>query len=215
MREDKLFKGPVADVSTEEFHRERERADHWSQGHQRPRMEMALRFIRIAVESSPVTYPKLSDLGCGDGGMLAQVQAQFPEMECWGYDFQPSNVRAAVEERGLNVQEMDVFNTYPFSEHGDRKSGIVRIGQIVVMTEVLEHLSNPHNALHRLHHQGKAEYIIASSPHGEHRDSHDACHAWAWDEEGYERIFRETGWSIARHEIVDWSQVILARRFRA
>jgi len=53
---------------------------------------------------------------------------------------------------------------------------------------------------------------VASSPYVETNLSHDACHAWAWDEEGYRNLFEQSGWSVARHETVPYFQVILARR---
>lgn len=214
MREDKLFTGEQAHVSTAEFHQNRERANHWEQGHQRPRMQMALSFVDIAIgklQSRGDETPTLSDLGCGDGGMLAQIMTKYPWLDAWGYDFQESNVHAAQIERGLPVRGADVFNSAPLASNTFYDvSYSIQFGRIAIMTEVLEHLSNPQGVLANLSGLDHTRWLVASSPWGEHKDSHDACHAWAWDFEGYARLFRENGWWVIRHEIVDWSQVVLA-----
>ena len=88
-----------------EFHFERERVAHWEEGHQRPRMEKALQYVETALnqhelpsyDGPPLT--SIVDLGCGDGGMLQQIKLHFPEIEAWGYDFQPSNVEGWVERK--------------------------------------------------------------------------------------------------------------------
>lgn len=210
--EDKLFNGKMSPVSTEVFHKFRDRANHWEQGHQRPRMEMALNFIGLAIDKFQLgdAVPSLVDLGCGDGGLLEQVMIRYPQLrKVWGFDFQPSNVKAAQEERGLPVTHADVFNSAVFDRDTAVHHGMY-VADIVVMTEVLEHLESPQRVLRRISDFDATDYIIASSPWGEHRDSHDACHAWAWDQEGYEALFNEAGWRIVRHEVVDWSQVVWA-----
>jgi hypothetical protein len=88
---------------------------------------------------------------------------------------------------------------------------VLKIGDIVVMTEVLEHLADPHGLLGRIAQIEAASYVVASSPRLEHAGSHDASHAWAWDDAGYARLFEDRGFGLLRHERADGFQVLLAR----
>lgn len=194
----RLFEGDVPYVSTAEFHADRERAPHLEQAMHRERLELALDFVRSAAHQYGV--PRLSDLGCGDGGFLTMVDPYVSEM--WGYDFCPANVAAARNERGMEVT---------YENFVDRLESI-RLGTIVTLTEVLEHLADPHGLLRRLWLRGVVKEVVASSPWVETDVSHDACHAWAWDVDGYRALLEGAGWKVARHETTSYFQVILARR---
>lgn len=154
------------------------------------RLRRAARLIR---EVEPIS---VVDLGCGDGGLLKLLNG----MDCWGYDFTPANVQAARYERDVNVSMVDVFNTRT----------VPRWGQLAVMTEVLEHLKDPHDVLEWV--SEHVDYVLVSSPHGENpaNGPTDPCHIWAWDWQGYEELLSKN-FSVLRHERVDWSQLILAR----
>ena len=176
--------------STFEFHEHRERANHLIHQDHNMRLRRAARMIRECGPSSVV------DLGCGDGGLLKLLDG----MDCWGYDFTPANI-VGCEERGVDGTLIDVFNT----------RDVPRWGQLVVMTEVLEHLANPHDVLEWV--SENCEFIVVSSPWGENPEINqgtDPCHIWAWDWAGYEELIRKN-FSILWHEKVDWSQLILAR----
>lgn len=197
MSEWKLFDGPVPYVSTAEFHRDRARAPHLEQDWHRGRLYRAVRFVSEAAGelAGPAT---VSDLGCGDGGLLSLVK-DIPGATAWGYDFQPSNA-AGWAERGVTAEQADVFGT-------DRAR--VRLGDIVVMTEVLEHLADPHGVLRWV--RGTARSLVCSSPFNESDRVHDECHAWAWDREGYAAMIEAAGWEIVRHEQTELFQVVMAR----
>lgn len=190
----KLFEGDVPYVSTAEFHADRERAPHVEQPVHRARMDLALDCVRAAAHW--YGEPSLSDLGAGDGGFLSLVAPYVGK--AWGYDFCPANLEGA-RERGVDVRDAD------FTKDA------VEFGAIAVMTEVLEHVADPHGMLRTLKARG-VRVVVASSPYVETDISHDACHAWAWDEEGYRNLFEQSGWSVARHETVPYFQVVLARR---
>lgn len=195
--EHKLFEGAVPYVSTFEFHKDRERAPHLEQEWHRPRLERAAEFARFVVNRLPDPFRTLSDLGCGDGGLLSLLK-DIPGAEMWGYDFAPANA-AGWRERGVVAQALDVFGA-------DIQR--VRIGAVAVMTEVLEHLEDPHDVLHWV--RGTARYLVCSSPWNENQNSHCAEHAWAWDLEGYASMIEHAGWTIDRHEQVGLFQVVLA-----
>lgn len=205
MGEWKLFEGDVPHVSTPEFHKDRARAPHLEQPGHRPRLERARDLVLDAArweasvatlaDSGPVT---VSDLGCGDGGLLQLLADE--DVDAYGYDFQPSNAEGW-RERGVTATALDVFGA-------DR--GRIRVGRIAVTTEVLEHLADPHAAVRWI--GESAHWIVASSPWQERPARHDECHAWAWDLAGYQALLRQGGFDIEAHDRVGPFQLILGRR---
>lgn len=200
MTEWKFFEGDVPYVSTAEFHANRERAPHLEQRFHQGRLFRAADFIRQAISELGGENIRVSDLGCGDGGLLSLLK-DTPSVEAWGYDFAPANIPGWAE-RGVVARTLDVFGT-------DRDW--VQTGHVVVMTEVLEHLADPHGELLRLCTPEGPRRIVCSSPFNENDRSHDACHAWAWDLEGYAAMIEGAGWTIERHEQTEMFQVVLAK----
>jgi hypothetical protein len=139
----------------------------------------------------------VSDLGCGDGGLLSLIQDR---TVAWGYDFAPANV-AGWAERGVDAEQMDVFG-----EDADR----VKFGDITVVTEVLEHLADPHGAVRWIGEHSR--FIVASSPWDEDPDWHDECHAWAFDRAGYRALIEQGGFRVLRQEQVGRFQVVMGMR---
>lgn len=189
----KLFQGTTAPVSTAEFHAGRSRARHLEDPVHRPRLERAAEFVRAA--AAELAGPSVSDLGCGDGGLLSLIQ---DDIEAWGYDFCPANA-AGWAERGVKAEQLDVF--------GADADG-VRFGSITVVTEVLEHLSAPAGALAWIRQHSR--FLVASSPWVENAKQHDECHAWAFDPAGYRLLIETAGFRVLRHELDGYFQVVLA-----
>src|ERR1044072_785456 len=129
----KLFEGDIPYVSTAEFHKDRERAPHVEQPAHRARLQLALDCVRAAAHW--YGEPTLSDLGAGDGGFLSMVAPYVGR--AWGDDLCPANI-AGAEEAGVDVR----FADFTVDD--------VAFGTIVVMTEVLEHMAEPHEMLRRL-----------------------------------------------------------------
>lgn len=178
--------------STFEFHEHRDRANHLAQQAHTRRLKASARMI------ADVDPMSVADLGCGDGGLLKLLNNY--GITAWGYDFTPANVSAATQERQVDVQQIDVFNTRT----------VPQWAELVVMTEVLEHLADPHDVLEWV--SENTRYILVSSPADENPDvdqSTDPCHIWAWDWQGYEDLVNEH-FHVLRHERVEWSQLILA-----
>lgn len=208
MAEHRLFpEGTVPHVSTAAFHADRARAPHLEQPAHRGRLEKATEFVNAAAlrmwrsntSGQPIGRVTVSDLGCGDGGLLSLID-RLGDIDAWGYDFQPSN-EAGWAERGVQAERADVFGE-------DRD--LVDLGDITVCTEVLEHLADPHDAVRWIGEHSR--YLVASSPWGEHPGSHDECHAWAWDQDGYRALIEQGGFTVLRHETVGQFQVILGER---
>lgn len=211
MTEHRLFpEGTVPHVSTAAFHEHRERAPHLEQPVHQGRLEKARDFIAdayVKLVNSGHKEVTLSDLGCGDGGLLQTVAAHVPILDtlgftssAWGYDFQPSNA-AGWAERGVTAFHADVFGK-------DRSQ--IQVGDIAVTTEVLEHLADPHEAVRWI--GTRSDYLVASSPWNETPASHDECHAWAWDQDGYRALIEQGGFTVLRHETVGQFQVILGEK---
>ena len=207
MTEYKLFDGDVPHVSTPEFHRHRERAPHLEQAVHQPRLYKAAEYVKRAfiqhAQDCPgsrncVPHP-ISDLGCGDGGLLSLIAVE-GRIEAWGYDFQPSN-RAGWDQRGVHAEALDVFGA-------DRDKAV--LGLTTVTTEVLEHVADPHGVVRWI--GERSRYLVASSPWNETPASHDECHAWCWDQVGYRALIEQGGFRILRHETVGQFQVVLAER---
>jgi hypothetical protein len=195
MAEYRLFEGAVPYVSTAEFHKDRERAPHLEQAGHQERLHLAAEFVQDAL-SRPDAFT-VSDLGCGDGGLLSLIKG-IPDTISWGYDFCPANA-AGWAEREVHAEQRDVFR-------GGWEGAV--IGDVVAMTETLEHLADPHGVLARL--RDRAKYLVCSSPWNENPSQHDACHAWAWDLEGYASMIESAGWAIEQHQQAGLFQVVLA-----
>jgi SAM-dependent methyltransferase len=195
--EHKLFEGAVPYVSTAAFHADRERAPHLEQGWHRPRLERAAEFVRMVTDRQPVKDRTVSDLGCGDGGLLSLLAGP-GEISAWGYDFAPANA-AGWTERGVSAFALDVFGV-------DIQR--VQFGTVTVMTEVLEHLEDPHGVLRWV--RGNSRFLVCSSPWNENQNNHCEEHAWAWDLEGYAAMIQAAGWTVVQHQQVGLFQVVLA-----
>jgi SAM-dependent methyltransferase len=201
MREDRIYPAGQSPVSTFAYHEHRDRAPHLEQEYHRGRLLLAARMIGVAAEdlfSAGEPAVTVSDLGCGDGGLLSLLK-NISGLYAWGCDFAPANA-AGWAERGVDAAALDVFG----ADHA-----LVQVGQIVVMTEVLEHLEDPHDALSWALTRG-ARYLVCSSPWNESLEMHDPSHAWAWDLEGYARMIEAAGWTIVRQEQVETFQVVMA-----
>lgn len=179
--------GTVPYVSTAEFHADRDRAPHLEQPMHRGRLEKVAQCIRQLHPRSIV------DLGCGDGGLLSLLR----DIPSYGYDFQPTNIKGW-NDRQVTARALD------FVMESDK----ITWGELTVMTEVLEHLADPHTAVALVSRNSK--YIVASSPHSETPEHHAEEHAWGWDMEGYQALFNPH-WMVLQHFKLDWCQILTAR----
>jgi hypothetical protein len=164
----------------------REHAPHLEQGAHVTR----LKDVAVEVHSLVAHYPDIttiSDLGAGDGGLLSLLSGL--DVERWGYDLSPANVAYAQNTRGVTVHHRDF-------EHEE-----IQWGVLTIITECLEHLPDPHAAVRRISRHSR--FIVASSPAFETYESHDACHAWAWDLDGYRALIEQGGFQVIHHALSD------------
>lgn len=215
MAEWRLFDGPTPQVSTYAYHQHRERVPHLEQPGHQGRLTVAADFVLDAAArltgNGEWGQATVTDLGCGDGGLLSLVQHHPLIGRAVGYDWAPANV-AGWAERGVTGYRLDVLS--PAARRDPAfLAGHPLVADITVATEVLEHLQDPHGTLHWLAARLSARggWLVCSSPHDEHAGSHDASHAWAWDVDGYRALVEGAGWRVVRHQPVDRFQVVQAR----
>lgn len=212
----KLFAGDVPYVSTFDYHEHRDRAPHIDQREHQPRMQLALDFVsrshtEFFRENGSLADFTVVDLGCGDGGFVSAMKGLLPGADILGFDFTPDMENGWLD-RGVaeNCRRINVFPAPP--EQPAINSRIlpeVAEANVVVMTEVLEHLARPHEVLKLL--AGFSAGIVVSSPWGETNRNHDPSHAWAWDQDGYVSMIESAGFVILDYARAGFSQVVRAR----
>jgi trans-aconitate methyltransferase len=120
----------------------------------------------------------VTDLGCGDGSLLARLRLR-PGVYAWGYELGSGDVAHALS-RGLDVRQADIV------------AGDLEYGDLLIASEVLEHLADPAAFLKGL----PDRLLIASSPSAETGDWHNPIHSWAWDLDGYRDLLEHSGWRV-------------------
>lgn len=210
MTEWKLFEGDTAYVSTAEYHKDRERAMHLEDPNHKDRLQKAYEFIIRAVSQFPATRlnpASVVDLGCGDGGLLQLLRlGMHANIIARGYDFAPANVDGSASRGLSNVQYLDLFPAV--GNPVNSKVMEMRL-DVVNMTEVIEHMSRPHQVLAFL--APRTKWLVASSPWNETDTNHADCHAWAWDARGYYRLLDEAGFHPELVARCGLHQVVLAK----
>lgn len=146
------------------------------------------------------------DLGAGDGALLSLLPDGL-RASSFGYDVINNDIIYAQRARGVELRPTsNLFDDLDY-EHFE-------LGPVVVLTEVLEHMADPHGFLAKLHARPEVRYVVASSPHSETPEEHEWNHAWAWDVESYEEMFNLAGFSGRGVERVEWSQLWLFEAVR-
>lgn len=199
MSEWRLFpEGEPPEWTTPEWYADRETAPHLEQEGHRERLLLTAKLVNQVIRRTQAF--SVVDLGAGDGGLLSLIKGTQVK---YGFDLQQTNVDAA-RKRGVDVKLLDVVNIfYP---------DYVETPDIVIATEILEHLADPHALVTRLYEWDGIEAIVASSPYTENDEHHYDFHTWAWDLDGYRKLFEDRGWRVTAQETAWISQVIVAER---
>lgn len=215
MGEWRLFpEGTVPEYTTAAWYAGRERAPHLEQGggHTERLIETAAQVHAAAKEYGLRT---VSDLGAGDGGLLSLLERP-PIVSCWGYDLQQTNVDGAVNDRGVRVELGDVVDGEWYDPDLDNRDGTIVVGQIVVCTEMLEHLIDPHGFVRRIAQRARwperDPVLVASSPWMERPGNAYEFHTWAWNQDGYRALLEQGGFEVVRQQICGGFQVLTGVR---
>jgi SAM-dependent methyltransferase len=187
----KFFDGE-SEFTTARWYQDRDAAHHLEESTHEQRLVNSAWLVKQAIEMGAKTAV---DLGCGDGGLLQLLKNM--GIKSWGYDLMPKNIDYAVNIRGVDARYTD-FN-----------SDDIEYGDIAIMTEVLEHMIDPHKILREL----PSKYLVVSSPYNETDTNHYEFHLWAWDKEGYDNLIQQGGYKIINKVYsAGWSQVVLGVR---
>lgn len=154
-------------------------------GHQRgheQRQAMVSKLIEDWHEAEHFT--SLTDLGCGDGSLLTLLKPLGIPM--WGYEAGVENVDQAWKV-GLDVRKANILDNN------------LEYGQLIVASEVIEHLLDPHGFVKAL----PGRWLVLSSPSAENAFWHYEHHAWAWDMAGYATMVTDAGWTVVEHRECD------------
>jgi trans-aconitate methyltransferase len=174
------------EYSTAEWHKDRAVSDHIHEAAHRGRLVRALADVTYLLDFDQEAKT-VGDFGCGNGGMLWMLKQRMPDIKTWGYDISPLAVEWATEKYGVNATLVD----FPNDPH-------IKVPDIAVLTETLEHLVDPPDFLKRLKHGG-VRWIVASSPMWEDDQNHYEFHLWAWDSQGFKKLFADAGYYILAH----------------
>lgn len=99
-----------------------------------------------------LTPKSIVEVGCGAGGILASLQAKFPEIEFSGFDIAPDARKfwKRHEKNGIKFSVSD-FLTEQTSHY-----------EILLLLDVIEHIPNPSEFLSNL--KGRADYYVFHIP---------------------------------------------------
>lgn len=177
--------------STQSFHNDRSAANHLEEAGHKDRLHYCADLINSLVSARPEL--SVVDYGAGSGGLISLINTE----NKIGYDFTPANVEFA-KKKGRNVEYRDFVNN-PLEEPGD----------VVVITECLEHLDDPIGFLESV--QKKSQFLVMSMPVGETNQAHYEFHTHGADEEGVRYYMLEaTEWWPVLHKNINGTQIWLA-----
>lgn len=138
------------------------------------------------------------DPACGDGSIVLAADHISPISKMTLCDISGPNIDRLFERvrPGLSVREADVHESL-------LHDGKV---ELVVLTEILEHLPDPDMVLRLAHDKGTL--LIASSPvmRSSQKDDNPE-HLWQFDEEGYRAMLVDAGWRPAQKTILAFPEL--------
>ena len=109
--------------------------------------------IELIRKIKPGNSFSILDAGCGEGFGISLVNEAFPESEITGIDFSYKALSVALEGNSINYIQGNVYHLPVETNFFD----------IVLCSEVLEHLQNPEDALLELN-RVSANWVICTVP---------------------------------------------------
>lgn len=167
------------------FYKDRPVSDHIHEEGHRERLLRTLADVGFCLDVDKDSK-NISDLGCGNGGLLKELKKRFPEHAAFGYDLSPKAVEFGRDHYEVNIMQCDFVNC-----------GETEVGDVVVLSEVLEHLVDPVALLKKL--RGKSRWLVVSCPSQENEFQHYEFHLWAWDMNSFRHMFEKLGYMVIFH----------------
>lgn len=121
------------------------------------------------------------DPACGDASILTMAYRMRPFKQAVLCDISVAQVEAIKVDFRHERYVDDIVHAIGSCE-----------GDLIVLTETLEHLESPDEVLELA--RPRFKQLVASSPIGDPERGRNHEHLWAWDEEGYEEMLRNAGW---------------------
>jgi 2-polyprenyl-3-methyl-5-hydroxy-6-metoxy-1,4-benzoquinol methylase len=164
------------------------------------RTDMVADFVAEIVKDRDVQ--SVVDLGCGDGALIQKIERRV-RVKAWGYDLGDQNIHIATTLRMVDARKGDFLKGHIYSHTS------VDYGELIVCSEVVEHLVDPRSFIRSL----PGKLLVLSSPWDETEDNHYEHHAWAWDERGYREMIEDCGWIVVeQRRCREGFQAVLAVR---
>lgn len=145
--------------------------------------------LRLLVTAGAIAWlnpETVLDPACGDASIVKAAHKLSPIKKAflgdisqpqiakhWGYDF-------GFEAALYPTEAMELLNDLAIKV------------DVVVLTEILEHVEDPDAVVAAARAKGK--YLVASSPINESESVGNHEHVWTWDEAGYREMLEAAGW---------------------
>ncbi len=117
-------------------------------------------YTAVAQFIGSISHQTVLDVGCGSGQLLATLQQRFPQAELKGFEMSQANVAAAKARLGeaADIRLGNILGAVPFPP---------ACADVVVVTEVVEHLKDPIAALRNVRSLVKPDgVLIITIPNG-------------------------------------------------
>lgn len=154
--------------------------------------------LRLLVTAGAVAWLKpgtICDPACGDASILVRAWQLWPFQRAFLGDLSKAQIDLLARSPLPFPAEF-----YPGSHAQETLDNLEQPVDVVVLTEILEHVEDPDAVLRSAREAGKA--LVVSSPIDETFSVGNHEHLWAWDKAGYREMLEATGWSpVAYTEI--------------
>jgi SAM-dependent methyltransferase len=108
--------------------------------------------VQKLLSAHDIRAATIAEIGCGAGGVLAELRRSYPEAELYGFDIAPALVQFWEKYRPQRIQ----------FALGDFLSINTARYEVVLLLDVLEHLANPFDFLTRI--RGAADHFVIHFP---------------------------------------------------
>jgi 2-polyprenyl-3-methyl-5-hydroxy-6-metoxy-1,4-benzoquinol methylase len=152
--------------------------------------------LRTLVTGSAIAWIRpesVIDPACGDGSIVLAADRLYGIERAWLSDVSQPSILGLVERLGGTHPNWSIAHT-PI----EQALAIVGDYDVMVLTEILEHLDDPDALLRAA--ATKARYLVASSPEMRRGQvDQNPEHQWMFDREGYRGMLGSNGWQTIQY----------------